>query len=67
MNATRTRKPARPRITYVVILTRLHPADGERTTVYGPYRSFKLAEGDAQAWEAAGGRTCTVEPLTKPH
>lgn len=67
MSTIRTRKPVRPRITYVVILTRLHAADGERTTVYGPYRSFRQAEGDAKAWEAEGGRTCTVEPLTKPN
>jgi len=67
MSTTRPRKPARPRISYVVILTRLHAADGVRTTVYGPYRSFRQAEGDAKAWEAEGDRTCTVEPLTKPH
>jgi len=68
LGTTRTGMPARPRrTTYVVLLTRLHAADGVRTTVYGPYRSFTRAEGDAKAWEAEGGRTCTVEPLTKPH
>lgn len=58
--------PTKPRMRYVVILTRLHAADGQRTTVYGPYDSFKIAEGDAKAWEADGS-SCTVEPLTKPH
>jgi hypothetical protein len=66
MKTDRARKPARSRITYVVILTRPHASDGERTTVYGPYRSFRLAEGDAKAWEADGA-SCTVEPVTKPH
>ena len=43
-------------MTYIVI--------GQRTPlqrdVYGPYRSFKAADGDAKAW---GG---TVEPVMKP-
>ena len=57
--------PRRPRISYVVILTRLHAADGRRTEVYGPYRTFKRAEGDALAWQVDGAE-CTVEPLTRP-
>lgn len=51
---------------YVVILTRPHPYDGVRTAVYGPYSTFKRAEGDARAWEL-DGKVCTVEPLVKPH
>jgi hypothetical protein len=50
---------------FVVILTRLHASDGCRTTVYGPYSSFRLAEGDAKAWEL-DGKTCLVEPLVNP-
>lgn len=43
-------------MTYIVIVQRtLLQRD-----VYGPYRSFKAAEGDAKAW---GG---TVEPVMKP-
>ena len=52
--------PARSRfaetMTYVVIVQRT-PLQRD---VYGPYRSFKTAEGDAKAW---GG---TVEPVMKP-
>ena len=45
MSTTRARKTARPRITYVVIVK-----TGEVSiAVYGPYRSFKRAEGDAKA------------------
>ena len=43
-------------MSYVVIVER-----GPMTRdVYGPYRSFKRADGDAKAW---GG---TVEPIRKP-
>lgn len=56
MNTKRARKTARPRITYVVIVK-----TGEVSiAVYGPYRSFKRAEGDAKAWDG------TVEPMNKP-
>ncbi|WP_172751400.1 hypothetical protein [Diaphorobacter sp. LR2014-1] len=41
---------------YVVIVKRT-PLQRD---VYGPYRTFKRAEGDAKAW---GG---TVEPVKKP-
>ncbi|WP_157497386.1 hypothetical protein [Diaphorobacter sp. J5-51] len=44
-------------MTYVVIVQRT-PMQRD---VYGPYRSFKAAEGDAKAW---GG---TVEPVMKPN
>ena len=43
-------------MTYVVIVQRT-PLQRD---VYGPYRSFKAADGDAKAW---GG---TVEPVMKP-
>ena len=56
MSTTRARKPTQPRITYVVIVK-----TGEVSiAVYGPYRSFKRAEGDAKAWDG------TVEPMNKP-
>ena len=56
MSTPRPRKPARPRISYVVIVK-----TGEVSiAVYGPYRSFKRAEGDAKAWDG------TVEPMNKP-
>ena len=43
-------------MTYIVIVQRT-PLQRD---VYGPYRSFKAADGDAKAW---GG---TVEPVMKP-
>lgn len=43
-------------MTYIVIVQRT-PLQRE---VYGPYRSFKVAEGDAKAWGGA------VEPVMKP-
>jgi hypothetical protein len=43
-------------MTFVVIVQR----SDSTLDVYGPYRSFKKAEGDALAW---GG---TVEPVLKP-
>jgi len=56
MSATQARKPARPRTTYVVVVK-----SGEVSiAVYGPYRSFRRAEGDAKAWDG------TVEPVKKP-
>ncbi len=61
-----TARAPRPRTSYVVILTRVHASDGRRTEVYGPYSTFKRAEGDAQAWQVDGAE-CTVEPLTRPH
>lgn len=56
----------KPRLSYVVVHTKLLASGEERTTIYGPYRSFRLAEGDAHAWEADGSK-CSVEPLVKPH
>ena len=61
MSATQARKPARPRITYVVIVLYIAVVGPiGLIAVYGPYRSFRRAEGDAKAWDG------TVEPVKKP-
>jgi hypothetical protein len=54
-NSTPARRPVRQRSSFVVIVK-----TSEFTQdVYGPYRSFRAAEGDAKAWDG------TVEPLAK--
>lgn len=50
-----TQKPKQPRMSFVVVVR-----TSELTlAVYGPYRSFKRAEGDAKAWEGS------VEPMQR--
>lgn len=46
------------RQSFVVIVER----DSHRR-VFGPYRSFKRAEGDANAWEGRPGVLTTVYPI----
>jgi len=53
---TGTTKSIKERMTYVVLVQKSEFS----VAVYGPYRSFKRADGDAKAW---GG---SVEPLKKP-
>lgn len=59
-----TSQPQRARrvVTYVVVV---QTPGRIASAVYGPYRSFKRAEGDARAWEADGS-SCAVEPIMSP-
>lgn len=59
--ATRKPKAKKPRLRYVVVC-KLTEFEQE---VYGPYTTFKAAEGDAIAWEQRGQKY-TVEVLKSP-
>lgn len=50
---------------FVVMQRKPRQSGGDDLFVHGPYSSFRLAEGDAKAWEADGG-TCSIEPLMRP-
>lgn len=41
-------------------------ARGVEKEAYGPYRSFKRADGDARAADGVGGYAAYVLPLAKP-
>ena len=50
-------------MTFVVICYNREDADD--MSVYGPYRSFKAAEGDAKAWDR-WARPTFVYPINDP-
>ena len=52
----------RPVMKYLVIVQR--PNFG--TEAYGPYRTFRQAEGDAKAWHGINNQWTYVVPLQSP-